>query len=264
MPQMSLFNQMEAFMIASILFLTMIFAFMVGNRIRRYKERKGMTTEDKSIGAMEGSLLGLLALLLSFTFSMSSSRHDRRVNIIIEEANAIGTAVLRSDLYPDSIRLAFRKDFKAYTETRIAFFSAKADWTAISQTLKDGQALQTSLWERASSLGRDKENLHRTSQMIPALNAMFDIASTRIGATLDKVPEVIFYLLFLISITASLMVGYAGGIKPDWTMVLSFALMISMTVYLIVDLDRPRRGAITMDIANEQIIQLRSMFNTNE
>jgi hypothetical protein len=96
--------------------------------------------------------------------------------------------------------------------------------------------------------------------MIPALNAMFDIASTRTATTLDKVPEIIFYLLFLISIIASLMVGYAAGVKPDWTMVLSFSLMISMTVYLIVDLDRPRRGAITMDQANVQILQLKSMF----
>ena len=257
---MSFFNQLDAYIIAGFLFLTMLFAFVAGNRIRSYKEKRGMSPEDKSIGPLEGSMLGLLALLLSFTFGMSSSRHDRRVNIVIEEANAIGTAILRSDLYPDSIRHEFRKDFEAYLETRIRFFSLKADIPAIVKSLQDGQVLQASLWERASKLGRDKENLHRTAQMIPALNAMFDIASTRTAATLDKVPEIIFYLLFLISITASLMVGYAGGIKPDWTMVLSFSLMISMTVYLIVDLDRPRRGAITMDTANEQIVQLKSMF----
>jgi uncharacterized membrane protein len=260
MPTLSLFNQMEAYTIAGFLFLIMIIAFLIGNRIRRYKERKGNTTEDKSIGALEGSLLGLLALLLSFTFSMSSSRHDRRVNIIIEEANDIGTAVLRADLYPDSIRQAFRKDFEAYVENRISFYEAKADWTAVNKSLNDAQVIQASLWERASSLGRDKENLHRTAQMIPALNAMIDITTTRTAATIDKVPVVIFYLLFLICLTAALMVGYSSGVKPDWTMVLSFSLMISMTVYLIIDLDRPRRGVITMDTANDQIVQLRSMF----
>jgi hypothetical protein len=248
-------------MIAGLLFLGMILAFIAGNLIRRYKERKGETAEEKSFGALIGSLLGLLALLLSFTFSMSSSRHDKRINIIIEEANDIGTAILRADLYPDSIRQAFRKDFEAYLETRIAFYSAKAEWSAINKSLNDGQVIQSVLWERASSLGRDKENLHRTAQMIPALNAMFDIATTRSAATLDKVPEVIYFLLFLISLTSALMVGYTGGVKPDWTMVISFSLMISMTVYLILDLDRPRRGVITMDTANNQIVQLRSMFN---
>lgn len=261
MPDMSLFVKLDAFMIAGLLFLAIIIAFLIGNWIMRYKARKGITTEDKSIGALEGSLLGLLALLLSFTFSMSSSRHDRRVNIIIEEANDIGTAVLRSDLYPDSIRQAFRKDFEAYIETRISFYTAKADWNAVMKSLDETQVLQASLWERASSLGRDKENLHRTAQMIPALNAMFDIVTTRTAATMDKVPEVIYYLLFLISLTAALVVGYSGGVKPDWTMVISFSLMISMTVYLIIDLDRPRRGVITMDTANSQIVKLREMFN---
>lgn len=260
MPTIPLFYQLEAYVIAALLFLLMILAYMAGNRIRRYKVRKGKTTEDKSIGALEGSLLGLLALLLSFTFSMSSSRHDRRVNIIIQEANDIGTAVLRSDLYPDSIRLAFRKDFEAYLETRISFYIAKANWNAVNKSLDERQVLQTSLWERASSLGRDKENLHRTAQMIPALNAMFDISTTRTAATLDKVPSVIYYLLFIICLTAALMVGYSGGVKPDWIMVICFSLMISITVYLIIDLDRPRRGVITMDTANDQIVQLRAMF----
>ena len=261
MPNIPFFEKMEAYQVAGLLFIIMILAYLAGNGVRRYKERAGKITEDKSIGALEGSLLGLLALLLSFTFSMSSSRHDRRVNIIIEEANDIGTAILRADLYPDSIRQAFRKDFEAYVEARISFYTAKADWAEIIKSLNETQVLQTSLWERASSLGRDKENLHRTAQMIPALNAMFDITTTRNAATLDKVPVVIYYLLLIICLTAALMVGYSGGLKPDWTMVLCFSLMISLTVYLIIDLDRPRRGVITMDMANSQIVKLREMFN---
>ena len=264
MPTFSFFQQMDSFTIAGLLLLLMILAFMVGNKIRRHKEHKGKMVEDKSIGALEGSLLGLLALLLSFTFSMSSSRHDRRVNLIIEEANDIGTAILRADLYPDSIRQAFRKDFKNYLETRITFYTAKADLVKVKQALEEGNRIQSTLWQRATSFGQDKDNFHRTSQMVPALNAMFDIVTTGTAATMDKVPEVILYLLFLICMTAALMVGYAAGPKADWTMVISFSLMIAMTVYLIIDLDRPRRGVINLDVANEFIVQLRSMFNANE
>jgi hypothetical protein len=264
MPKLSFFLQLNSYLIAGLLFLIMILAFMVGNKIRRYKEREGKMVEDKSIGALEGSLLGLLALLLSFTFSMSSNRHDRRVNIIIEEANDIGTAILRADLYPDSIRKAFRKDFKDYLETRIKFYTAKADMVIVKESLEEGNRLQAALWQRATSLGQDKDNFHRTSQMVPALNAMFDIVTTGTAATMDKVPEVILYLLFLICMTAALMVGYAAGPKADWTMVISFSLMIAMTVFLIIDLDRPRRGVINLDVANEYVVQLKSMFNANE
>lgn len=260
MLKFSTLNQMDAYLIAILLFTTLVISFWIGIKVRSYKEKKGRVSKDKSIGALEGSLLGLLALLLSFTFSMSSSRHERRVQVIVEEANDIGTAVLRADLYPDSIRNEFRKDFKAYLESRILFYTAKTDLETINKSLKESAKLQASLWKRATDLGRDKENLHRTAQMIPALNAMFDIVTTRTAATLDKVPDVILYLLFLICITSAFMVGYSGGSKPDWVIVVGFSLMISMTVYLIIDLDRPRKGMIKMDQQNENIVQLREMF----
>lgn len=260
MLKFSTLNQMDAYLIAILLFTTLVISFWIGIKVRSYKEKKGRVSKDKSIGALEGSLLGLLALLLSFTFSMSSSRHERRVQVIVEEANDIGTAVLRADLYPDSIRNEFRKDFKAYLESRILFYTAKTDLVTVNKSLVESARLQASLWKRATDLGRDKENLHRTAQMIPALNAMFDIVTTRTAATLDKVPDVILYLLFLICITSAFMVGYSGGSKPDWVIVVGFSLMISMTVYLIIDLDRPRKGMIKMDQQNENIVQLREMF----
>ena len=107
-------------------------------------------SKDKSIGALEGSLLGLLALLLSFTFSMSSSRHERRVQVIVEEANDIGTAVLRADLYPDSIRNEFRKDFKAYIESRILFYTSKTDLAAVNKTLEESSKATGILMEKGN------------------------------------------------------------------------------------------------------------------
>jgi hypothetical protein len=93
-----------------MIFIMLIF-FYAGFRVRKFFINKHKKFDGKSFGAAEGPLLGLLALLLSFTFSMSSSKHDYRLKIIVEEANDIGTAILRADLYPDSIRKAFRHDF---------------------------------------------------------------------------------------------------------------------------------------------------------
>jgi ABC-type multidrug transport system fused ATPase/permease subunit len=242
----------------------MMVSFFIGIRLRKYREKRKHPVEDQSIGPLEGSLLGLLALLLSFTFSMSSSRHDKRLNIVIEEANNIGTAILRADLYPDSIRAAFRKDFKEYVHVRIAFFEAGANIDVIKSTLKQGNAIQKRLWERAAYYGRDRENLHRTSQMIPALNAMIDIVTTRNALSMAKVPELILYLLFLLCFISSLMMGYTVGKKPDWIIMLGFAITIVMTIYLILDLDRPRRGIITMKNVNMEIVNLRDVFEINE
>jgi len=256
-------DQFSSLTIALVVFFLIMLSFYIGISLRKYSEKK-RSIEDKSIGPLEGSLLGLLALLLSFTFSMSSSRHDKRINIIVEEANDIGTAVLRADLYPDSIRQAFRKDFKNYVQARIEFFDAGSNLSKVKVALDKAGMIQKSLWKRATDLGRDKENLHRTAQMIPALNAMFDIVTTRNAANVAKVPQLIIFLLFILCFLSAFMMGYAVGKKPDWIVITCFALTIVMTIYLILDLDRPRRGIITMKNMNAEIVNLINMFEPNE
>jgi hypothetical protein len=256
--------QFSSFEIAIGMIVIMLVFFYAGFRVRKIFIVRHKKFDGKSFGAAEGSLLGLLALLLSFTFSMSSSKHDYRLKVIVEEANDIGTAILRADLYPDSIRTAFRHDFKNYVESRIEFFAAGIDTARIYRSLETSAALQQSLWNRASSLGREQSNFHRSSQMIPALNAMIDIVTTRNAANLEKVPELIIYVLFLLCFTSAFMLGYSAGIKPDLIIITGFVLMISITVYLILDLDRPRSGTITMESVDKNIVNLRSMFDPGE
>ncbi len=264
MYEIRFLDHFSSFTIAMVVFIIMLAFFYLGISVRKFAEAKSHQVEEKSLGAMEGSLLGLLALLLSFTFSMSSSRHDRRIAVIVEEANDIGTAILRADLYPDSVRAAFRKDFKAYLDSRIEFFEAANDLPRIRKSLQTSQYIQQSLWNRATLYGRDKENLHRTAQMIPALNAMIDIVTTRNAATIAKVPPLIIYLLISLCILSSLMMGYSVGKKPEWIIIFCFTATIVMTIYLIIDLDRPRRGLINMSDVNKQIVNLRSMFDKGE
>jgi len=264
MYSINFLDRYDSFIVALAVFILMMVSFFIGIRLRKFYEKRNHPRDDQSIGPLEGSLLGLLALLLSFTFSMSSSRHDKRLNVIIEEANNIGTAILRADLYPDSIRAAFRKDFKAYVNVRIAFFEAGANIEKVKSTLKQSNAIQKKLWDRAAYYGRDKEYFHRSSQMIPALNAMIDIVTTRNAASIAKVPEFILYLLFMLCFISSLMMGYTVGKKPDWIVMFGFAITIVMTIYLILDLDRPRRGIITMKNVNMEIVNLRDVFEIDE
>ena len=256
--------QFSSLEIAVGMIIIMLVFFYAGYRVRKIFIVRHKKFDGKSFGAAEGSLLGLLALLLSFTFGMSSSKHDYRLKVIVEEANDIGTAILRADLYPDSIRNVFRHDFKNYVESRIEFFAAGKDTARIYKSLRTSYTIQQSLWNRATELGQDQSNFSRTSQMIPALNTMIDVVTTRNAANLEKVPELIIYVLFLLCFTSAFMLGYSAGIKPDLIIVTGFVLMISITVYLILDLDRPRSGTITMDSVNQNIANLRNMFTPGE
>src|SRR6185295_15576050 len=94
--------------------------------IGRYAGRKFFAEREKD-GNVLGSLFAILGLMLAFSFGMALTRYERRVDIIIEESNDIGTAILRADLYPEEQRQLFRADFKQYVEARIAYFEAGAD-----------------------------------------------------------------------------------------------------------------------------------------
>ena len=247
-----------------VVFLLMLIAFRLGNWFFRWKKLRMEELEKSGFGAVEGSLLGLLALMLAFTFSLSSSHYDRRIQVINEEANDIGTAILRADLYPDSVRKEFRKDFKQYIETRISFFESDIDLPKVYASLDESAKWQQKLWDRAAYYGRKPEYLVQTNLMVPALNSMIDIVSTRNTAILAKVPDIIFYILFALCITAAFSMGYSIGHKVDWPVKLGFALMTAMSLYLAMDLDRERRGLINVGFVHKQMLDLRNMFSAEE
>ena len=137
----------EAWELVLMLFAAMIICILLGIFIgkRFYKEYE-------KEGTVQGALFAILGLLLAFTFSMSVSRYDKRIDIIIEEANDIGTAVLRADLYPEAERQLFRADFKRYVEARIAYFDAGADVTKMMDEQRQASEIAQQLWNRASQL----------------------------------------------------------------------------------------------------------------
>ena len=107
------------------LFALMVLTYFSANRLARVKAFQQFV--DNSINPIEGSLLGLLALLLAFTFGMSASRYDTRRNVMLSEANNIGTVILRCDLYPDSTRTQLRSYLQQYLEARIQYFQSGTD-----------------------------------------------------------------------------------------------------------------------------------------
>jgi hypothetical protein len=239
----------------------MMVFFGTGQWVRKYLLSRNKTTVEHGLGAVEGSLLGLLALILSFTFSISSNRYDKRMAVIVEEANDIGTAVLRADLYPDSLRTALRTEFRKYVEFRIAFYEAGRDLKKINTIMDSTVQSQNRLWKMVTDGSRDKESLIRSNQMIPALNTMIDVTTTRNALLIAKVPDLILFLLFTLCLTGSFLLGYNSKGRSDYIIMGCFFIMISLTIYMILDLDRPRSGIITLSDMNNFITSLRSMFN---
>jgi hypothetical protein len=255
----STLNQTEAWVIALLLFILMIISSYIGkltgNYIRNKKHAEEKLTETSG-------LIALLFFLLAFTFGMSGDRYDSRRKIVVEEANDIGTALLRSDLYADSTRTLFRKDFKEYVETRISYYQVGADVKGILKADSLSQVISSKLWKRASNLSKDPANLAATQQMIPALNVMIDVTTSRLAGEKAKVPQSILVMLFFLALISAFYSGYSEGRKGkiDWLVQIGFCLLVSLVVLFTLDLDRPRRGFVNLDAPNQTIIDLRKNF----
>jgi hypothetical protein len=213
------------------------------------------------LGAINGTLLGLLGLLLAFTFSMASSRFDTRRELVIEEANDIGTVILRTDIYPDSVRSLLRSNLKQYVEERIAFYKAGMNLKKAMLHYNSADSIGKQVWSIVANYAKTDNITTKTSELIPALNAMIDITTTRRAAGEATIPDSIMYFLFALCFCSAFLLGYDNKHKKiDRIVLVGFAVMLSITVYMIIDLDRPRSGLINMDTPNEKMIELREMF----
>ncbi|HEY5748758.1 MAG TPA: hypothetical protein VIU12_21960 [Chryseolinea sp.] len=258
----SFIYETDAGVLVGILLVLMLVFIYLGRKVGLKRIKPNSENEAGARGTTISAMFGLLAFLLAFTFGMSASRYDTRRGNIVDEANAIGTAILRADLYPDTDRTAFRNDFHLYVEARIHYFEAGRDLVEVEKTKAQADRYGTQLWARATKLSLQPDRYVATMQMIPALNEMFDISSTRRMAELARVPDSIVSMLFVLSLASAFYLGYSSAGKGplDWLVAIGFCVLTSVVVYITLDLDRPRRGFIQLTTSHQAMLELRKLF----
>lgn len=255
-----LFNT-PSYIICLFLLVFIFLFYILGTIVGYHQKQKRPEAKADGVGPLENALLGLLALLLSFTFSMSSSRHDKRVSAAIQEANDISTAILRADLYTDSIRNDFRKDLKLYLEARIAYNDAGLNQELVDKNINEAEIISSRIWATAANAERSSSDAMPHSVMAPALNDMIDGITTREAARVARVPDLIMWLLIVLNLLGSFTIGYSKNAKQkDWIILSIYAFMTVATIFAIMDLDRPSRGVITTKTYTDKIVDLRKMF----
>jgi hypothetical protein len=191
---------------------------------------------------------------------MTAHKFESRREIIVEEANAIGTAILRCDLYPDSIRKAFLFDFNEYIDARIAYYEAGDVPGKITASLENTTKISGRIWKRAVLLSQEQKDPAQSILMISALNTMIDLVSTRDASRKFEVPRIIQWILILMMILSGFLAGYdADWKRKNLALIIAFSLMTTFSFYLIMELDRPRIGYINLGMAEQQIIDLKKM-----
>jgi len=262
---LTVFNQAPLALFA--LSLPLILALAVGMYLllelgawmgrKHLKSGKGLIQE--TLGVIDGPIFALFGLLIAFTFSSALNRFDDRRKLIVEEANDIGTAYLRLDLLPERERHSLQGLFREYVDSRIRTYRLIPDMKAVVAEYQHTQDLQSEIWKQAAAGVAKTPNVLAGMQLIPALNAMIDITNTRTATMQFHPPLIIFGMLMVMSLITAVLVGYqmANMKKRSWLHVALFILTISLTCYVILDIEYPRIGLIRVDAADSILKDVR-------
>ncbi len=247
-----------ALTLSIFLFIAMLIMVPLGRWVGRISKYGKGSEPKEGVSSLLSTLFGLSAFILAFTFGMSAARYSNVRDTIVEEANDIGTAVLRSDLYPDSVRNELRSEFKKYIEARLAFYDNITDSALFNKAKRDAATAGDALWATAMRQSKQPNMLIPSNNMVPALNSMFDISTTIEMDLYARVPDPIVYMLFILALVTSFIGGFISPAirRYDWLVIIAFALFSSMVTYITLDLGRPMRGIIKADMGKQAIIDI--------
>ncbi len=244
-------------LIALALFTLLLVASEIGFR-RGRAVGSDLTEASKSqLSSLQGAMMGLLALLLGFSFALAESRFETRRHLVVEESNAIGTTYLRSQMLPEPYRTELAKLLGEYIDARLEFFQAGVDEGRLKGAIEKSEKVQRQLWSEALALAEKDPSPVPTGLFIAPLNDVIDLHAERDAARQNHVPEIALWLLAAAAIGSMGLAGYGGGVsgRRNLAHMITVALVISFVILVIIDLDRPRRGLI--QISQQRMIALR-------
>lgn len=233
-----------ALTISAVLLGLMVGAAFLGRHLRGWHRRR-FGEEVDSKGQEEiilSAVLGLLALLLGFTFSLAVDRYEARRRLVVDEANAIGTVYLRAQLLEEPHRLRMSRLLVQYTDNRIAL--AKAPPRRLLERLHRNRDLIHDIWTAAKASFPTIQGLDFSSAYLESVNALVELGSERVAERMVRVPPEVFFVLFIYMITTAGVVGYVLK-GPQSHLVATFLLaLLTLSLMLIIDVDRPRTGIV--------------------
>ncbi len=222
-------------------FLCLWLAAQVGAALRKRRPLADNEREDFTV--VQGATLTLLALIIGFSFSMANNRYDQRKNYEEEEANAIGTEYVRAGLLPPAAGDTIRGQLKKYTELRIRFYRTR-DEDELRQIDSDTSQVQDQMWSVVQNAGLQQPT-PITALAVAGMNDVLNSQGYTQAAWWNRIPESAWGFLILTAICCNLLVGYGGRREGrSARLLIVLPLVISVSFFLIADIDSPRRGLI--------------------
>jgi len=250
-----------------ILTLTFLLAYEGGFRVGRRRQDRFEGGKRSQAGVIVASLIALTTFFTAFTFSNSYGRFEARKQLVMHEANAIGTAYLRGQLMPEPQQVQILALFKAYVELRLAGAEhyRAGDIDSLKQVITQSENILDKLWQLTTELNQPANtailNPFVYGLFIEAVNEVIDIHTSRIVVGSGKLPPIIWHTLGVAALLGIMVLGYQAGLSGLRSVFVGLAMVISLAFVftLIKSLEQP--GAVFFAVDQGALQDLHIMMS---
>jgi hypothetical protein len=249
------------FGVLALLFLGMVVMQIAGNHYALRRTENHPVAGSEGTAAVEAALYALLGLLVAFTFSGAQDRLNDRRKLIVEEVQSIGTAYQRLDLLRPEDAAVLRDDMRQYVDARLSYYHKLLDLSASRRERQLADRLQDQIWAHAVPATARVSDVRAAQLVLPSLNQMFDVATARYAALRTHVPGAIFILLLALSLVCAFFAGIGMARRrghPSYLHTLMFASIMSITAYVILNMEFPRAGFVSLHHLDQFLVELRA------
>jgi hypothetical protein len=224
-------------------------AAWTGAYIRKRRRQSVEAADRQDYSVIEGATLTLLGLIIGFSFSMAINRYDQRKNCEEAEANAIGTEYVRADLLPAADAAKVRALLREYVNQRVLFYNTR-DSNKLRQINGDTEQLQANLWLAVRGPALAQPN-PLASLILSGMNDVLNTQGYTQAAWWNRIPTAAWALMAAIGICCNLLIGFGSRrIEARPILFIVTPLVVSISFFLIADIDSPRGGVIRVTPQN--------------
>jgi NADH:ubiquinone oxidoreductase subunit 6 (subunit J) len=235
-------------LVFALTFAVMWLAELLGTYLLRWRGELDDGAREH-FGLIIAAALTLLGLIIGFSFSMATSRYDQRKNLEEAEANAIGTEYVRADFLPPADAEKTRGLLLAYVDERIRFYHVR-DESQLKQIDATTGRLQEELWAAVRAPAEAKPTV-LLALVVSGMNDVLNSQGYTQAAWWNRIPVAAWDLMIAIAVCCSVLVGYgARRSKVDFLHLLVLPLVVSISFFLVADIDSPRGGVIRVEPQN--------------
>lgn len=207
-------------------------------------------------GTVLGSMLGLMALLLGFTFHLSSQRYETRSQLVIEHANALNAVYLQTGMLPETQRKQLKAQLRAYIDAINSIPKREmADTRQVD--LSHIEAIYRGMWESVRKMVQATPPVAGSEPLVGMLNQAEALSRFRFFSYTGRVPDMIVWLLLCAASVAMGAVGFASGLSRyrGWMARITLTMIVAATIFIILNLDQPRGGFMPIDQSPMTLLQ---------